>query len=467
MLILSALLAAAPLAQDAPKDTTWGRFRGPDGTGHAAGTLPTDLEVEWSADVPAGYSSPVVHDSRVFLTGADKTHLWAICIDEATGERLWHRKVEYDGKRPGANSSAAPTPAVDAERVYTLFHHHGLIAFDHYGEEVWRNPLGAPFNIPHGLGTSPIVHGGHVFVQLDQDAGSALVCLDAENGTEVWRTARDRAAHSYSTPTVHVREDGRTILIVSGSYEIAGYDAKDGSRVWWVEGAAWQTKSVPLIHEGHCLVNAYMPPSGEFGVPQLPPTFEAALERYDEDESGEIDRPEWDHDMMQQTWFIWDRDGNDSLNADEYTYLQSTKTDTGALFAIRLGGEGNVTDTHVAWTFDQRRYLSDLITPVIVDGRLYALKDVGVMTCIDASTGEKQSDERVSEPDQYFASPIAAGSRIMTLGGSGLVSIVQCGEEWETIASVELEAGRTWATPALSDERILVRGTSKLVSIKR
>lgn len=142
-------------AQAAPAaSVSWGQFRGPNGNGMAAiGGLPDALDAElsilWEAESPSGYSSPVVGAGRVFLTGADKTHLMTLCLAEETGERLWRRKVAYDGKRPGANSSAAPTPTTDGTRVYALFHHVGLIAYDLYGEEVWRNDLGAPLNLAH------------------------------------------------------------------------------------------------------------------------------------------------------------------------------------------------------------------------------------------------------------------------------------------------------------------------------
>ncbi len=473
-----ATLALPGPAQDAEATapeahaTDWRSFRGPNGSGVAAsGGLPDDLggeqAVEWRVKIHSGYSSPIAASGRIFLTGADRTHLFTVCLDEETGRKMWHRKIAYDGKRPGANSPAASTPATDGETVYALFHHVGLIAYDVFGEELWRNDLGAPFNIPHGLATSPVVHGGRVVVQLDQDSGSALVCLDAGTGSELWRTARDGAAHSYSTPIVTDASDGEPVLVVSGSYEVSGYSFETGERAWWITGTAWQTKAVPLVYENLAIVAAYMPLSTEFGLPPTPGTFEAALEEHDENGNGTIERSEWKHDMLHQTWFIWDRDGDDTLNAIDYAYLLTTKTEKGALYAIRLGGEGDVTETHVAWSYSDRRGLSDVISPILLGDTVFLLKDGGLLTAIDAATGDKAKSGRIGEPDQYYASPVAAGNRILTAGMSGQVSVVQAGPEWETLTTASFDMGKLWSTPALTEGRILLRSETELVALAR
>lgn len=475
-LALGALPTAAQEATvtdaQATPPVSWGQFRGPNGSGMAAGgglpdVLDSQSSILWEAEIPSGYSSPVVAAGRVFLTGADKTHLMTLCLDEETGEQLWRRKVAYDGKRPGGNSSAAPTPTTDGTRVYALFHHVGLITYDLFGEEAWRNDLGAPFNLPHGLATSPVVHDGKVLIQLDQDDGSALICLDAATGEESWRTERDGAAHSYSTPAIHTPADGPSIAVVSGSYEIAGYSLESGERLWWMTGSAWQSKAVPLIHEDLCIVSAYMPLSGEFGLPRVPAEFADALAEHDADDSGTISRSEWDHEMMQNTWFIWDRNGDDVLDEVDYAYLLTTQVAKGAMYAIRLGGKGDITDTHVAWTYEKRRGLSDVVSPVLVDGRVFLLKDGGLLTAIDAKTGESVQDGRVGEPDQYFASPVAAGGRLLLTGMSGQLTVIEASGEWDAVTTASLEAGKLWSTPALSDGRILVRGQKRLICLGR
>ena len=471
--ILLSLAAAATGSSEGG----WVRFRGPNGCGVAGGALPDELSAspEWSLEVPSGYSSPVAAGDRVFLTGAADGELSTLCVDARSGELLWQRRLPFDGKRPGANSSAACTPATDGERVFVLFHHVGLVVYDLLGEELWRDDLGAPFNLPHGLATSPVVHGGNVVIQLDQDRGSELLCLDAVTGERRWRAERGGAAHSYATPAVHAPAGEPAVVVVSGSYEIAAYALETGERVWWVKGSAWQSKSVPLFVDDLCIVSAYRPSSAEFGLPASPSTFEAALEAFDEDGDGVIARGEWEHEMMQSTWFIWDRDGDDTLDAADFAYLMSAKTEKGALFAIQMGGEGDVTESHVRWKYNGRRGISDVVTPVVLDGTVHLLKDGGIVTAIEASSGEVLEDGRVGEPDQYYASPVAAGGRMLVAGMSGQLSVIEPavssedggGVSWDVLSTAQLELGKVWATPALLEGRILVRGEQRLVCLPR
>lgn len=467
---LLSLLAVASPAYTAG-EPQWGGFRGANGSGTAVGAaLPAKLDsaehLLWQVALPKGYSSPVVAGGRVFTTGHEGKKLFTLGFDAATGKELWRAEVEFEGKRPGGNSYAAPTPATDGERVFALFHHVGMIAYDVAGKELWRNSLGAPYNIPHGLATSPVVHGDSVLLQLDQDGGSALVCLDAATGKERWRTVRDGALHSYATPSIYTPKEGAPQVIVSGSYEVAGYALATGEKLWWLSGTAWQSKAVPLFFEDLCIVSSYMPPSSEFGVPNLGQSFAEALAEKDKDADGQIGIGEWDHDVMKQTWFIWDLNSDEKLDEREYVYLQSTQTAKGGLFAIDLEVEGkplagDVTETHLAWQYDGRRGLSDVVSPVLVDGTVFLLKDGGLLTAIDARTGAVGKQARVGEPDQYFGSPVCADGRMLAASLSGQLSVLSGVAEWEVLSSTAVE-GKVWSSPALAGGRIYVRAEGQL-----
>ena len=116
---LTLALAAAP-ADDAPD---WGAFRGNNGCGvSASARIPDSLDPDsarWRVEVPPGYSSPVVAGDAIFLTGEDRAtkKLFVLCLDRSTGEERWRKEHDFDGKRVGANSSAAPSPACDGEVV--------------------------------------------------------------------------------------------------------------------------------------------------------------------------------------------------------------------------------------------------------------------------------------------------------------------------------------------------------------
>jgi outer membrane protein assembly factor BamB len=467
-LALLGTLALPQAKHDAPSQRPppeWGGFRGNNGCGLAAAArLPDAFDREknqaWRAEIPRGYSSPVVAGEMIFLTAAAGTELSTLCIARDTGERVWTRTLEFDGKRVGGNSSAAPTPATDGERLFVLFHSAGLVAYDLAGLELWRAPLG-PFNIPHGMSSSPVLFEDLVLLQVDQDTGSYLLALEAATGKERWKVDRPRALHGYSTPAVYRPKSGPAQLVASGSYQIAGYSLADGKQLWWVDGASWQAKAVPVLAEGFCIVNTFMPPSAEFGLPNDLPAWDAFQAEHDADKDQKIARHEWDHEMMQQVWFIVDLDGDDTLDQRDYEYLTTTGTATGGLFAIRLDGQGDVSKSHVAWKVEERRGLPDAPSPILVGNTLFLIKEGSILTALDAKTGTVTKQGRVGEPDEYFASPVAAGGRLLLASKGGQLAVVTAEPQWDVVSTQQLDE-EVWATPAIAGNDVLVRTNGAL-----
>jgi len=468
LVLLLSVSPGVPGAPGADDEPAWGGFRGNNGSGLAKGAvLPEALDPEgnlmWRIEVPPGYSSPTVAKDKLFLTAAEGQDLWTICLDRWDGTELWKQKVAYDGQRPGMNSPAAPSPVTDGERVYSVFHHYGLVAYDVQGKELWKQEIG-PFNIPHGMSTSPVLHGGLVILQVDQDRGAYLVAYEGKTGKERWKAERPGVTHSYATPAIYAPEDsaqGPVQVIVSGSFQIAGYAAETGEKLWWVDGSAWQSKAVPLIRDGRCYVNAFMQAPSEIGLPRFAGSFEDILAERDENENGLIDRSEWDHEFLQMAWFIFDLDDDNAFNAEDWAYAVSCGRAVGGLFAIDLGGMGDVTETHVAWKNTDRRALPDIPSPVVVGDALFLVKEGGLFTSVDLATGETVKQERVAEPDSYYASPVAAGGRILLASQSGQLAIVEAKPEWEVLSVHRIDE-EVWSTPALADGQVFVRSQEAL-----
>jgi len=455
-------LSLLTLAGDQPE---WGGFRGNNGTGLTdSAELPSELAKDsnalWRIEIPGGYSSPVIAGENVFVTAANEKTLLTLCLDRASGAVRWSSEIEFDGKRPGANSSAAPSPATDGKHVYALFHHLGLVAYDLEGDEVWRQPLG-PFSIPHGMSTSPLVHAGRVIQLVDQDSGSFIVAFDKLTGKQLWKVERPGATHGYSTPAIYEPAAGPAQVVVSGALQIAGYSVETGEKVWWVNGASWQAKCVPVIVGDVCYVNSYMVAPTEFGLPKMSGSFEDLLAERDENGDGKIGRDEWDHAVMQQVWFIFDLNDDNYLDAQDWDYCLSASSSTGGLFAIALDGKGDVTETHIKWKFGDRRGLPDIPSPVAVEDTLFMIKEGGLLTSVNLADGEVVKQGRVGEPDRYFASPISAAGKLITASQSGQLAVISALGEWEVLSVGSIDED-VWATPAIAGNQVFVRSEEAL-----
>jgi outer membrane protein assembly factor BamB len=234
-----------------PPDATAGNWPGFRGSAQAHTDAAARLPVRWSADTaPAwettlpgtGQSSPVIWDGRVLVTaidGANKETLHLLCVELATGKELWRKTWEssFTEKDSEYVSKAAPTPAVDGERVYVLFESGDLIALTHGGEEIWRRELTKDFGKfegNHGQGSSPVLTPRGVVVLVDHKGQSFIASFDQASGRTQWKTDRETTS-AWSTPLVLERA-GRTEVIASASGSVTAYHPDDGSVLWTHEG---------------------------------------------------------------------------------------------------------------------------------------------------------------------------------------------------------------------------------------
>ena len=464
-ILSGALLPCLLLPTSTDDAPAWGGFRGPNGTGSATSpALPDTLDPEktlrWRTEVPGGYSSPIVTGDRVFLTAATGKKLLTLCLDRHTGEEIWQRELPFSGKRPGANSPAAPTPVTDGKAVYCLFNDFGVVAYDMEGEDLWEEPLG-PFTIPHGMSSSPVLAGDLLLLQIDQDSGSWLSAYDKKTGKARWTVDRPGFTHSYATPAVCTPEDGPAQVIVSGSYKVCSYALADGELLWWVDGSAFMTKGVPLVVGSQCYLCAYAMPSTEAGLPNITQTFAEALAERDADGNGKISLAEFDHPGLKMAWSIFDLDDDGFFDEADWAYLASSCKPTGGLFAIDCRGRGDVSASHVLWKYDGRRGLPDCTSPVVVGDTIFLVKGGSLLSTFDTKSGELARMERICASDNYFASPVTGDGKVYTASLSGQLTVLSALREWEVLSATNLNE-EVWSTPALVDGQVLVRSQKAL-----
>ena len=224
----------------------WPRFRGPNGAGVSlAKGIPvswTDDDYRWVTELPGeGHSSPVIWGDRLFVTSADAKagKRYLLCHNMSTGERLWQREFPFSSyKKHNNNSFATNTPCCDDQRVYALWQSAAdgcsLHAFNHAGDEVWKNELG-DFKGGHGPAVSPIVYEDMVIVANDQDGKSSLLAFEAASGKPLWTVPRESNRTQYSTPCVF-RMPGRKpeLIFTDMHHGITAIDPTTGKQNWEV-----------------------------------------------------------------------------------------------------------------------------------------------------------------------------------------------------------------------------------------
>ena len=452
------LFACVSVASD------WTRFRGPNGSGVTeAGPLPVvfgpESNVVWATDLPPGKSSPILTESRIFLTAREDDRLLTIALDRATGEELWRRAApsRRTESMNRLNDEASPTPVTDGKNVFAFFGGYGLVAYSADGAELWTLPLG-PFTNFHGMGASPILVDGKLVLVCDQDLGAYVMAVEPANGEILWKQSRPDFVHSFSTPVVHESVDGSREIIVPGSYRMTGY-AVDGREIWRLDGLTYQVKSVPVVDGERLYFNGWAP-GGEPAVRLELPPFDEVRERFDANRDSELTNEEIPAEWLPGNWEMHDRNKNGTMNARDWAHYRARRVSENACMAIRLGGRGNVTDSHMLWR--HQKSLPDVSSPILYRGVLYLVRNGGIVTALEPASGRVLKQGRLREAlEGFYASPVAGDGKVYMVSDAGKAVVLEAGSDWRILQTNDLQED-VYATPAIARGCLLIRTASRL-----
>lgn len=466
LLVAALAFASLPLHAGTPN---WPRFRGPSGAGVADAEKPPvefgpGKNVLWQVATPSGPSSPCVWGERIFLTAYDGGKLWTLCLDRATGKELWRRdagaeKIEAFLEKQG--SPAASTPATDGERVIVYFGSCGLIAYDFAGKELWRHALPmAETNNDFGSGTSPILADGLVILVRDLKVDSAVLAVDAATGKQVWKTARAGMMTGYSTPMVW-EHDGVKEVVAPGGLAMKAYDLTSGAERWLVRELPAVNCGSPIAGDGLLYFAGWSPAGSDMPMPAFDDILKA-----DTDADGKLSKPESDNTMLKGFFSANDTNHDGFITRDEWDgmigYLKRGKN---RLIAVKPGGSGDITGTHVAW--EKTKGLPYVPSALFYRGQIFLVKDGGMASCFDAATGAtKYEQKRLGIEGSFYASPVAADGHIFLISLAGKAATIAAGDSPEVLWRADF--GETVAaTPAIADDTLYVRTESKLFAFKQ
>src|SRR5260370_19086255 len=387
----------------------WPQFRGPGGTGLAVeGAAPVEFGLSkgllWKADLPAGHSSPSIWGDRSFLTAGDRQSkkLEILCLDRKTGKLLWRHEViaEKIEKLHDINNPATATVAVDAQRLYAYFVSYGVLCFDHDGNQNWTLPLPV-LNKSQGSGTSPILIGDALVLSRDDSPDAYLLAVDRRTGKTLWKQSYDHAdtfggSANTSTPVL-LKDD----IVVHRSSEVVAYDSKSGSRKWWVKIRSTGTGTPVAAPDAVYVATWY--PIGEPDLRVPMPEFSALLKQYDKDGDGMLSKEEFTG-MIQlaqrpevavkganitfpAAMFFDGIDSSKDGKIDKWEWdafaAKFTKAQDHGLLAIKTGGAGDVTATHVLWK--ESKSVPEVSAPLYSGNAVYMVTSGGVGSCMEAA----------------------------------------------------------------------------------
>jgi len=459
-LVSMGLFTSAGLAADT--SLTWPRFRGPDGSGVADGQKPPvefgpDKNVKWKAPASSGLSSPIVAGDKLVITAFDDGKLYTIAYHRADGKQAWQaeapaKHIEAYHKTEG--SPAASTSATDGKRIVSYFGSCGLFCYDLSGKELWRFEMPAAVTPgDFGSGASPILVEGTVILVRDEKKDSKILALDAATGSRKWEQKRLSPA-SYCTPIVWDTKAGKEI-VAAGHAQMIGYDLKSGTEKWFLNGMPTACCASPVTANGTVFF-AGGGSSGPEDKEMQMPSFDAMLKDLDKDGDGALSRDEAEK-AFQGFFDNQDLNHDGKITRDEWdTILKFMSEGKNSAFALKPGGTGDVTTSHVLWK--KTKGLPYLASALVYRGQCVMVKDGGIVTAYDAKTGQEVYQERAAAAGKYYASPVAANGKIYFTSLDGAITVLKAGTEKPEVLATNPKLGeRTAATPAIADNTLFVR----------
>ena len=180
-----------------------------------------------------------------------------------------------------------------------------------------------------------------------------------------------------------------------------------------------------------------------------------------ENRDGEVTFDEFDPGMRDFMRGM-DRDHDGKITKTDWDIIKAGAARAeNLLVAVKPGGRGDITKTHVAWK--ATRGLPYVPSPLFYEGRVYLIKDGGMMSSFDARTGKIfYSQERLPAADKYYASPVAADGRIYLASLAGRVTVVKAGGEQPEVLHQADFGERIFATPALVGGKVYLRTQTKI-----
>lgn len=397
----------------------WPQWRGPSANGVSPETRlpvtwsPTE-NVAWKLPLPAySGSTPIIWGAHVFLNVATAQasgdlELWA--VDRNTQSIAWKRPIASGNQRARKQNMSSPSPVTDGRHVWVMTGVGALKAFDFSGKELWSRDIQRDygrFGLNWGYASSPMLRNGALYVQvlhgMRTDDPSYILKIDAGTGKTLWRVERATKAIRESpdayTTPLWHEYDGKSEVVITGGDAVTGHDPATGAELWRAD----------VLNPTN---------NGAYRIVASPTIM-----------GGLIVAPSRNNPLV----------------------------------AIRPGGTGDVSATHVAWSFARG---PDVPTPVSDGTYVYVVNDNGVVHCLDVKTGAVVYGPVRLPTGTYSSSPVLVDGKIyVTMENDDVTSVFRAGPTFELLASNTFGEGCSpycLSSMAVSEGQLFFRSTSHL-----
>jgi outer membrane protein assembly factor BamB len=333
-----------------------------------------------------------------------------------------------------------------------------------------------------------------VILVLDDNSktDSRLLAVNRDTGETVWEQPRSLFIRSgWSTPMIW-RHDSIDELVVLGSQRLTSYNPSTGEEIWWAGGFPPETIGTPVSGGGLLFASATSPygrGDEKFDTARM---WKITLEEFDKNKDSQIQRDEitekFDVPMrpdlskdnpgygfgfdantptkekMDSLMEYFDRDKDGAITEAEWNQLLSsfTRGMQPTLLAVRPGVTKDARESHIAWEIHNG--IPEVPSLLYCQGKLYLMRDGGLLTCLEASTGKELFRQRIGAAGQYLASPVAAGDKILFASAPGTVTIIQADDKLKILTRKSF-GEQISATPAIVENKIYLRTKAHLYAL--
>jgi outer membrane protein assembly factor BamB len=442
------LVVTAVLVTGAAADDNWPQWRGPaqDGVSRSARDLPVAWSgtenVAWKTALPSwSGSTPIIWGDRIFVmspSAAPETpeaaseeqdrrrgggrwgggpqdpggpKLLLMAISKNDGSILWQHELDEGNELFRKGNNASPSPVTDGTHVWAVTGTGAVVALDMDGKLAWKHNLQkeyGTFGLMWGYASSPLLHDGKLIIEVlhgfKTDDPSYVVAFDALTGAVAWRTERPTDAPMES-PDAYTTP----VLLRHGN-------------------------TAQIVISGGDYVTGHDPADGRelWRVAGLNPR---AARNY--------------------------RIVASPLIVDGFIYAP---TRVRPLLALRIGDDGRPAED-AAWKWDASG-APDVPTPA--DGTyFYMVNDAGMVTCLDAKTGEAHWGPERTVAGTVSSSPLLADGKLYFTNEEGVTVVLAAGAEFKVLATNELDGTYTLSSPVASGKQLFIRTSSHLYCIEK